>query len=167
MNLWLWLRGESKGTHALPSAGTILPAENGSVTPSNPGDLSVVRSAAIVPSLATLPTTPEAAAAWEGASAALLEERKAITQSTVKALKNATALEKLDTQLNQAWYEYRQALAESNLEKSRHLYTYIRQLHGQRAAYAQMGAGLQKAEHAATQRITTIAANLRGYLNNG
>lgn len=154
------LGGGEKSASIAQSESAISPglvfAPGGGFSPNNPGKMQNLRSIPVL-------TEPRYFTAEE---ADKLEEfsrqKKSQLAHTEKAIGSLKRLEKADAKVQSLYYrEYAPAVASSELGKVSAKTHYAQHLHGLRAPYAQLGAGLDRGANKASAAVAAIRNGLR------
>lgn len=128
----------------------------GGFSPNNPGKMENLRSAPVLPGPRYF-TADEADKLEE-----LARQKKAQVRPTEQALHALGQVEKADAKVQSAYYrEYAPRVASAELKKMAAKQQFAVHLHGLRAPYASLGAGLGRAENKATAAVAAIKAGLR------
>lgn len=145
----------SDGGHALDRNKILSATDSMALTPKNPGEFKSIRSIPVL-------TQPRYFSEEEAqALAERAREAKRGVVSTKKAIKALNKIDDCDRKVNNVYYyKYAKKQADNELSKKRAQTSYAKHLHGQRAGYAALGAGLQEAENRAEIAINKIAASL-------
>lgn len=146
------------GGHGL-STGSLMAVTDGSaITPTNPGDLTNLRTRPVVTNLRTYTREEAEAIALQTA----LNEHT--TQQTVKAYRNMGKQETLDATVQSAYRNYQGKVAAAEMRKVKSNARLGKQLHGMRGQYAALGYGLHSAQVAADHQVAVLKAKLTGGL---
>lgn len=143
------------GGHSLDRNKILAATDEMALTPKNPGEFKGIRS---------IPVLTQPRYFSEEEAQALAERARAAKRgvvSTKKAIKALNKIDDCDRKVNNVYYyKYAKKSADNELSKKRAQVSYGKHLHGQRAGYAALGAGLQEAENRAEIAINKIAASL-------
>lgn len=152
--------GESKSSEIAQSESSIQSstvfAPAGGFSPNKPGKFENIRSAPLLEGPRYF-TADEADKLEE-----LARQKKAQVKPTETALRALGRVEKADASVQSAYYrEYASRVASAELKKITAKQQFATHLHGLRAPYASLGAGLGRAENKATAAVAAIKAGLR------
>ena len=160
MSRLLGSSGESKSSEISQSTANIQAstvfAPAGGFSPNKPGKFENIRSAPLLEEPRYF-TADEADKLEE-----LARQKKAQVKPTEQALHALGQVERADAKVQSAYYrEYAPRVASAELKKIAAKQQYAAHLHGLRAPYAALGAGLSRAENKATAAVAAIKAGLR------
>lgn len=144
------------GGHSISSSSLLQQTHGSAITPTNPGNLTNVRTHQIV-------DRPRVFTQGEADRICINEAMAShVIQHTRRAFRALGKQEGHDASLQEVYRDYQGKVATNELRKVRSNAKLGKVLHGMRAAYAQLGFGTQQAEMGANQRVSEIKARLMG-----
>ena len=145
-----------EGGHSISSGSLLQQTTSSAINPTKPGNLTNVRTHKVV-------DRPRVFTQAEADQLSLNEAIAShIIQHTKRAYRALGKQEGHDASLQETYRDYQTKVATAEMRKVRSNAKLGKVLHGMRAAYAQMGFGMQQVEMGANQRVAEIKARILG-----